>query len=116
MWKLALIVYWGICFALTHVPGPQVPQASIPHLDKVIHFGMYLLLSILFSLNFPKMGMKSFLVLVLYAAIDELTQPYFQRDAEIWDGLADSAGILLGIFIAPKIGRRFFPSSYNGAG
>lgn len=99
MWKLILIAYWAACFTITHVPPSQVPSVSVPHVDKLVHFSMYLLLSILFSISFPKLGIKAFLVLLFYIAIDELSQPYFLRDAELLDGVADSLGSILGIFI-----------------
>lgn len=108
MWKVVLFIYWGTCFALTHLPVPDVPTPSVPHLDKVIHFAMYLGLSILFNRNFPKFGVKAFFILTAYAIVDELSQPYFHRDAEWLDGLADVTGIILGMLIVRKLSSRFF--------
>lgn len=109
MWKVALFIYWGMCFALTHLPVPDVPTPSVPHLDKAIHFGMYLGLSILLNRNFPTLGVRALVILVGYAALDELTQPYFHRDADWLDGLADTLGILLGMLIVKKLSQRFLP-------
>ena len=39
-------------------------------------------------------------ILATYAALDELTQPLFARDAELFDWLADRAGAALGLGMA----------------
>jgi VanZ family protein len=48
----------------------------------------------------------AFVGLVLYAAIDELTQPAFGRDSELYDWLADSGGAALGLATAALIAGR----------
>lgn len=102
MLKILLALYWCLCAVLTHLPPSQVPSSSLPHADKLTHFTMYLLLGVLLRLNLKK-GYWVFLILMGYAIADEMTQPFFQRDAEWGDGLADILGAALGTWWA---GRR----------
>ncbi len=74
----------------------------MPHLDKVVHFGLFFLLVILGHLAYGRYrsGMSrvtAFRWVVLYAAyaaLDECLQPLVGRTASFIDWLADVAGIL----------------------
>lgn len=90
--KLA-IPYWILCFVLTHLPPSNaLPEAA--GLDKVFHFSGYSLLGFLL---FSRLRLKTLPVLFIYSLVDEFTQPYFGRDFEWWDLLADNLGGCLGI-------------------
>jgi len=99
--------YWVLCFILTHLP----PSAALPEaagFDKVLHFSGYALLGFLL---FSRLGFKTLPTLLVYSAIDEVTQPYFGRDFEWWDLLADFLGACLGISLGWwfLIEKKIFP-------
>lgn len=105
---VALILYWGFALTMTHVPHP--PPIGPPVSDKLIHFLAYGLLSGLLFLAMwisrPNMRWLPGVVLgiiVAYAAFDELTQPFFQRDAEFGDFLADSSAGLIAVSVLGTI-------------
>lgn len=107
--KIILLVYWAFCFTLTHVPPSQVPSVGIPYFDKVIHLAMFFGLAIFLSRAYPALARKAFAVLavlMLYAAIDETTQPPFGREADWFDGLADFSGAVMGWLTYRKMGKR----------
>lgn len=111
---IAFVVYWAICFELTHVPlEPRtVPRLlKIPEADKVVHFGLYFWLAIFLALVlsqwFRKAGNQSrrFGILVMtilfcgtYGMIDEVTQIWVPtRSADPLDWCTDMAGAIAGL-------------------
>lgn len=100
------VLYWGGIFTLTHLPpetiakGPQV-------WDKLAHFlsffGLGAALSTAMLLTWPfrrRVLLWVMLAAMLYSALDEVTQPYFRRDASIFDWLADMTGVAPAVLIA----------------
>ena len=99
----AIAIYWAALFLATHLPARSL--VSVPsYNDKVVHFGGYLLLSILLASNLHSHGLCVFrattwtvLATMLYGAFDELTQlPIPGRNGDINDWLADSCGAVVG--------------------
>lgn len=102
---------WAACliaaFVATHLPPSELP--STPWLsDKVEHIVGYFGLGFITAWRFrqsliPPSAIRKALVILgclcLYAAFDELTQPWFGRSAELADGLADLAGASIGISV-----------------
>jgi len=109
--RLTLPIVWLFFFVLTHWPKEKIPDTPfIPHIDKVVHFTMYAILSFLFCHRITSIMIQPlmkfafvFLVLALYGIFDELTQPYFDRTAEFLDWIADLCGVVFGIFIYRRI-------------
>jgi len=113
---LATVVFWlyWICLTVvTHAPTPSVefllfiPRLGALQADHLNHFAAYAVLSILANLAFGMPGnawgwrsILIFLVLAVWAMIDEATQPLFGRVADIADWLADSAGAACGGMVA----------------
>lgn len=102
-------------FIVTHFPpGPHNPDAWIT--DKVYHFGGFFALSVALvwrhgrgSLPMKMSTMVAgLLLLAAYGAIDEWTQPYFRRDCEFLDWVADLAGAGVGTLVGALVRRRFF--------
>ena len=89
---------------------PTEGSASVPYIDKVLHFSVFLLLTLFMdlSLKIPLPFNKTALIfLVMYAFLIELVQyflPY--RSAEIFDFVSDLLGILVYLYFAPKINIR----------
>jgi VanZ family protein len=98
-----------------------MPKSSIPlsedgpsllpklHADKIIHATMFACFAILWR---RASGRGSALVIavsgVALAVITELGQSttIVGRDGDVWDGLADTAGVLLGLAIATWFERK----------
>ena len=105
----ALLIYWPVAFIGTHIPSPWEPRGAPsrhPPYDKVGHFAGYALLAwLLMSLLSRRLhpltaAALTLLAIAAYGAIDELTQPYFNRSADVPDYLADLVGGVVGIAIA----------------
>jgi VanZ family protein len=82
------------------VPMPSTPLAESKHLDKLVHFGVFLGFALLFHWDRPLKVMWTFLIASAFAGAIELVQwflPY--RDADWWDFLAGAAGAGLGAIL-----------------
>lgn len=109
-WKFWRLLGWGICmFVLFIIPmkGGSVPSISIPHLDKLVHFGLFLFLSA-FATSWLRSRQKNslhialFILLVLgvYGAVIEWLQGrFFERSADFWDWVADMIGVIMGVIL-----------------
>ena len=102
--KVALVLYWIFALTMTHIPHP--PPLGPVTSDKVAHFlGYGMLTGLLFlAMWFSRPNMRYLPLVVLgivmaYGAFDELTQPFFHRDAEFADWLADSAAAVVAVSI-----------------
>jgi VanZ family protein len=102
--QILLAVYWLFAVVMTHVPKPPPmgPEVS----DKLIHFLAYGLLGGLLFLTMwaVRPGMRYMPVIVLgilvvYGAVDELTQPLFGRAAAFDDWVADCAGAAVAVVV-----------------
>jgi VanZ family protein len=119
-----LIVYCVFIFIQSHLPAPfEMPEVS--HLDKLLHFGAYGVMAILFYRTYlagwPQ-AMKRTLIwasvisTALYGLSDEIHQ-YFVPDrcADPLDWMADAVGAALGaviyqrLFDASRKIRKFHP-------
>ena len=91
----ALIIYWTALFIGTHVP---VPSGALPGgSDKVIHFLAYTGLACLLGLwRGPKKWASSFVILSIFAIIDELLQIPVGRSCDLADAIADWLGTATG--------------------
>jgi VanZ family protein len=82
------------------VPVPTIPLAESKHLDKLVHFGVFLGFALVFYLDRPsKVGWAVPIALALAGGI-ELIQwflPY--RDADWWDFAADAVGTAVGALL-----------------
>lgn len=103
-WITAAYAVLLVC--ATHYPRPQEILGSGPGVpsDKTMHVVAYFLLAGLAAATLGARG--SWTVsrvagltagLVVFAAVDEVTQPFFSRFADRLDWAADCAGIALGV-------------------
>jgi len=101
----ACIIAWAGALAASHVPPADLPEIHVG--DKTLHVCGFFVLTGLFWLTLALYGRRRLgraalvlLVMPLYAALDELTQPWFRRTADVHDWLADAAGAALALLVA----------------
>jgi VanZ family protein len=104
LWALAI-------FVASSIPSEDFPDLKIFSYDKLIHFGVFLVLafltyrSLIHHTRFPHIARNPFLYTVLivaaYGAFDEIHQFIVPgRNPDIFDFLADSSGALFAVLIA----------------
>jgi VanZ family protein len=101
---LATIGFWA------ELSGQKI-GFGISHFDKLAHFGIFFLLTALFWKAFKFSLWKIAAILALYGAFVEIVQEYLtKRTGDIWDWLADMAGVLAFILLR-KLWHRWRPRS-----
>ena len=95
---VARIAFVCLLIAVTAAFTMQVPNSGasdIPYMDKYVHFGIFFLLSFTLHRAFAFSGRISFIVLGLYGLLIEIAQNYVPgRGSDVYDWLADSAGVI----------------------
>jgi VanZ family protein len=97
----------------TSIPGRELPQPGLPHVDKVMHFLLYAVLGFLLARAMrtpvqrprPRFGagalLAAFAAIALFAAADEWHQRWVPgRSTDILDWCADLAGGTLSLMLA----------------
>ena len=94
--------YILVAVCLTHMP--KVPAGLEQGSDKVLHcVGYFLYASLTYiaiGLSFPRYRWAVLTVVLMFsiwAAMDEITQPYFHRDCDFNDWLADMVGVIAAV-------------------
>ena len=114
---IALVCYWLIAFAGTHIP---IPAGVIPRGggDKVLHLVGYAILgALLMGLRASRgpFGWRSVIVrwavLAMYGAFDEVTQRLVGRHADVADWCADLIGAAFGLGLVVLLVRACSPRS-----
>ena len=102
----------GLIFYLSHQPRVMDGLPEIQGLDKLLHFLAYLALASSWLLAFIKnnisqVRMKTFLLGMAFAFSDEIHQTFIPtRTFELYDLVADGAGICFGIFVVLPLMQR----------
>lgn len=121
------IVWAAVIFILCAMPSQDVPDPglNIPHMDKIVHFGMFFIMALLLcnemeyqtQLGMKKIFLISISIVFIYGGSIELLQHYFfHRSGDVWDLAADLAGGIAGCILYPtakKIKNRLFPSKQD---
>ena len=98
-----LLVLFISYAAVTPVEG----GASVPYIDKLLHFVAFLILTFFMDLSIKKpllLSKAALILLILYAFLIELVQYFLSyRSAEVFDFISDLLGILVYLYFAPKI-------------
>lgn len=114
LWRALLAGYWISLLVATHLPK-RVAGLPTNQADKLVHFVAYAVLAWLLAMAWQaSVGRLNarhlkfvWLVVVLYGAVDEMTQPLVGRTASLADWLADAAGAALALIIF-QLARRTF--------
>ncbi len=113
-WFLPGVVWLIISTILLLLPGDDLPSTGffgIENFDKIVHLGMFALLTFLFSLPFLKLystksGLKKAsisiaLLIIIYGILIEYAQKYWASDRafDLIDIIFDSIGSIIGLLI-----------------
>jgi VanZ family protein len=121
-WVLRALVAYIIAMVLsTHTPIERelITDTRWPGADKLAHVGIFcgfsFLLALVLLMRNVHRGVRAQLTsaqyawiaagITIYAALDELTQPWTGRDRSFWDWIADLAGMGLGLVLFALIER-----------
>lgn len=96
------LVAWLAALVATHVPPPKLPTYHVS--DKTLHAVGYFVLAGLFWLSLAGYGVRTrrrvllvVCVMIVYAAVDEKTQGWVNRNPDVLDWLADAVGTVLAV-------------------
>jgi len=102
------VLWWVTIFVATHIPAQNLPTTPVG--DKTEHYLAYGILAFLTCLVFRLRGTSALRSAVMtlaacaaYGAFDELTQPFFNRVADVWDWVADVVGAATGTLICTAL-------------
>jgi len=79
-------------------PGKDIPAAPVVGFDKLVHAGLFIVWTILWTLAYPQKGRTIVLVGMAYGLGLEFYQQLlpFDRTFDWWDAVADAVGVLIG--------------------
>jgi len=103
-WLIIAVVFTAIVVFITHLPPEALPnQPQVSGLDKLQHVVAYGVITFLFIISLRNSCLLLsasllFIAVLTLGAIDELTQPLFNRTASFTDLLADIIGFITVIF------------------
>ena len=105
--KILLILWLGIIWFVSSLPGDSLPKLETINIDKFAHVFVYFVLSILMLVNYRKgnfgnMSIREvFLAAVILASLDESHQVFIiNRSVSVFDLLANLAGIFTGYIVS----------------
>ena len=118
--QVVLAGYLMILLISTHLPPSSPLLPNLPNnTDKLCHFTAYATLAVLLASTWQlsageRKARHLFLIWVVVAvfgALDEITQPPFHRDCDFWDWTADAigaaTGLLIFVWLREKIAAQF---------
>ena len=112
---LPALAWAAVIFALSSVPGDDLPEVSAPNADKLVHALVYVALGLLcmrgvratFSLAPARAILAATLLATLYGVTDEIHQAFTPLRSPDWrDGIADAAGGFVGALVMAKLAAR----------
>jgi VanZ family protein len=89
------------------LPVPTIPLAEANHVDKMVHFGVFLGFALLLYIDRASKMAWLLLISLAFAGGIELVQwflPY--RDADWWDFFAGAAGAGMGVLLVSAVEAR----------
>jgi VanZ family protein len=112
------LVWAATIFVLSSLPGSAYPKTDVVGADKIVHFGLYGILSALSVRGLARAtGLKTLALIAagaalatLYGMTDEFHQRFVPgRNSDWADVLADGIGALLGASVTVAVLRRRRP-------
>ena len=106
-WHRAFLLYVAVMLMLFLLPVPFAPQAEAKHLDKVVHFGIFLGFALLFWIDRHTGLVRTFLVSAAFAGTIELVQrmlPY--RHGDWMDFAVGTLGAAVGVGVTKYLRAR----------
>ena len=105
------LLWAGLLFVTSSIPGRALPSPGIPYLDKAVHAAAYLVLAWLLARALRARNGRALavaaLVAALYGVSDEVHQRWTPgRDADVWDAVADAVGSVAGVWLRSRLGWR----------
>jgi VanZ family protein len=104
MLAAATAAYTLVLVFATHYPKPEELLGPNAPSDKTLHFLAYATLAILAGGTLAMTGrwsaraaLRLAVGLAAFAAVDEITQPFFSRDADLLDWVCDCGGAVGGL-------------------
>lgn len=91
--------------------GQDIPKMSFLDFsgaDKIIHIGIFVALGFLLQFSYPRISFwRFFIITFLYSIVTEILQELMDlgRSMEFLDLMADTAGLLIGYYVAIQIER-----------
>jgi len=109
-YHLLFFLFLAAIFIESSFPAETYPEVEIVGADKLVHIGVYGLLAFFCYLSLihrEKVSLFKMYPLIMtvvicsiYGASDEIHQFFVpNRDAEMWDWVADTAGALIAVII-----------------
>ncbi|MCS7159061.1 MAG: VanZ family protein [Gemmatales bacterium] len=112
---LAVALWSLLILTLTHWPADAAITESflqVPYADKPVHFALYFVLGWLtWYRRSPRTAEWG--AFLLFAAADELTQPWFARTADLLDWCADGLGLAAALVAADLLNRSRRPLDWK---
>ncbi|NKB66477.1 MAG: hypothetical protein GKR89_05410 [Candidatus Latescibacteria bacterium] len=104
-WLYAIVGYTAVLLAATHWPSEHMPKLALGWGDKLEHITAYGLWAWLAQRR-RGVDWRWIAAGLVLGALDELTQPYFNRNGDWYDWWADAAGVGLGTLLSWWAWRR----------
>ena len=112
---LILSIVWAIViFVLCTMPVTGISSFNIPYMDKIAHFGVFFVQSVLLSLLLNFQTRKSYFQIIIFSTllafvyggvIEILQSKFFNRSGDFYDLIADIMGGFFGAITYPTILR-----------
>ncbi len=108
IWLLAILI-------LSSYPGNKIPAAPFFGFDKVVHIGIYFILSLLMMFGFWvsnnkenltfKLMISTIVFGILFGGVMEICQHYIfiNRSGNWYDFIANSIGAISGVVLSPQL-------------
>jgi len=94
MKRVPFFLWLIILISATLLPLRGIPEADVFALDKLSHLFLFSVLMVFLFFGFGKKNWKFLFIIILFAAIDELSQYYFPgRVISIYDFVFNLSGV-----------------------
>jgi len=102
LWTLLIV---GLC----SIPGTELPDVPVLHLDKLVHLSLFAMFAVLWLIRHPRVGLVY--VAIFGAALAIVTEPYqgwlsLGRVPDPFDAVANLVGLAIGIALGTRLRRR----------